>query len=275
LSRIQLPESALRTMVCVAGAVLLSPVAAASQRAVIDSASLGAVMDTASQWAATDTTSLATGSSSEATALLEKTLFRIDVARLRVRFGPETAREVSDLLVQGLPEGDREILEDALALRVLRATDAWATLRFERGVGFERFIDGIRDGVEVALQAGYVDPSFARGLSDSLPVWYAHLRERGVREGDVMMYRIRGDTLRTVFRTVEGDVAVDQTDVGTQPRLAVLGGFFGPGSDFREGLLESLLAYGSREGEEKGGPPLWDGVSEEEVRAPGPARGGA
>jgi hypothetical protein len=227
------------------------------------------------QGSVVDTASLATGPSSEATTLLEKTLFRIDVARLRIRFGPETAREVADLLLLGPPGGDRTVLEDAVAHRALGATDAWATLEFERGIGFERFLEGIRDGVEVALQAGYLDPPFARNLSDSLPGWYARLRERGVRDGDVMMYRIRGDTLRTVFRTVEGEVVVDQTDVGAQPRLAVLGGFFGPGSDFREGLLESLLAAGSREGEGECGTPRPDGVSQGKRRAAGPAQGGA
>jgi hypothetical protein len=164
---------------------------------------------------------------------------------------------VQDLLAEGQPGGGEEDLEDLkeiLADRALHSLDAWATLRFERGIGFERFIDGIREGVEVARREGHVDPSFAEDLSDSLPGWYAPLRWRGVREGDVMMYRIRGDTLRTVFRTVEGGVLVDQTDVGTQPRLAVLGGFFGRGSDFREGLLESLMAAGSRGGREGGGP---------------------
>lgn len=249
----------MRPMVCVIGSLLFLPVAAAPQEA------------------AMDTASLATGPTSEATTLLEKTLFRIDVARLRIRFGPETAGDMANLLARGAAGGNRAVLEDALAHRALRAIDAWAILRFERGIGFERFVDGIRDGVEVARRAGYVDPSFARSLSDSLPGWYARLRQRGVKEGDVMMYRIRGDTLRTVFRTVEGDLAVDQTDVGTQPRLAVLGGFFGPGSDFRAGLLASLLAAVDRGGGGEDGsfPSPSEGIPETRVPAAGPAEGGA
>ncbi len=192
----------------------------------------------AAQGLVMDTASFPTGRYAEADALLEKTIFRVDVARLRLRFGAETAQDLAALL-DGAPRS--EALEDGVISLAVQTLDAWASLTFQRNVGFDRFLDGIRDGVEVAREAGLIDPIFARSLSDSLPAWYASLRQRGVRDGDVMMYRIRGDTLRTVFRTVEGTVLVDQTDVGSQPRLSVMGGFFASGSDFRNGLLNSLL----------------------------------
>jgi hypothetical protein len=56
-----------------------------------------------------------------------------------------------------------------------------------------------------------------------------------------MIYGIRGDTLHTVFRVAEGDILLDQVDVGPQRRLAVLGGYFAPKSDFRESLVRSLF----------------------------------
>jgi hypothetical protein len=184
-----------------------------------------------------DTASFHWGRYAEADALLEKTIFRVDVARLRLRFGAETASGLEELLdgAQG-----SEQLADTVAGLAIHTLDAWAGLTFQRNVGFDRFLAGIRDGVKVARDAGLIDPVFARSLSDSLPVWYASLRERGVRDGDVMMYRIRGDTLRTVFRTVDGQVLVDQVDTGPQPRLSVMGGILAPGSDFRKGLLNSL-----------------------------------
>jgi hypothetical protein len=185
-----------------------------------------------------DTASFPTGRYAQADALLEKTIFRVDVARLRLRFGSETSQALEALL-DGNPRSDT--LADSLAVLAVQTRNAWAGLTFQRDVGFDRFLSGIRDGVKVARDAGLIDPVFARSLSESLPEWYALVRERGIRDGDVMMYRIHGDTLRTVYRTVDGEVLVDQVDTGPQPRLSVMGGFFAPGSDFRKGLLNSLL----------------------------------
>jgi hypothetical protein len=56
-----------------------------------------------------------------------------------------------------------------------------------------------------------------------------------------MFYRIRGDTLHTVFRSAEGENLLDQVDVGPERRLFVLGGYFAPNSDFREKLVKSLF----------------------------------
>lgn len=193
----------------------------------------------AAQGLAMDTLPLSKGRYAEASMLLEKTLFRIDVARLSLRFGPETALALGKL-VDGRRHSDA--LADTVVLLAIQTRDAWASLGFRRDVDFGRFLEGIRDGISVARKAGLLDPGFARGLSDSLPTWYASLRTRGVKDGDVMMYRITGDTLRTVFRTVEGRILVDQEDVGPQPRLSVMGGFLAPGSDFRKGLLISIFA---------------------------------
>lgn len=180
---------------------------------------------------------------SDAVALLEKTIFRIDVAVLRVRFGPETTSELASLLTGREPS---PALADSAAAAAIRTGNAWVTLTFLRNVGFGRFMGGIRDGVVTARNAGVVDRPFAAALLDSMPVWYAPVETRGVREGDVMSYRIRGDTLRTVFRTNEGMVLLDQMDVGPQAPLTVLGGFFSRGSDFRKRLLASLLSGGGR-----------------------------
>lgn len=185
-----------------------------------------------------DTASLATGPRAEATSLLEKTIFQIDVLRLRLRFGPETASRIGSLVRGRNRTGP---LADSVSRAAMESRNAWARLTFLRDVGFQRFLDGIEDNLEVARRGGVVDRAFTRTLSDSLPVWYGQLRERGVREGDEMMYRIRGDTLHAVFRTVEGRFVVNREDVGVQPGLAVLGGYFLPGSEFRDDLLDSLF----------------------------------
>ena len=78
-------------------------------------------------------------------------------------------------------------------------------------------------------------------LRDSLPVWFGFLEERRIQDGDRLSYEIRADTLRTVYwGTDEGEILLDQTDVGRQNVLALLGAYFAPGSSFRKKLVRSL-----------------------------------
>jgi hypothetical protein len=41
--------------------------------------------------------------------------------------------------------------------------------------------------------------------------------------------------------TYDGDVLVDQTDIGPERRMSVFGSYFAPGSEFRKGLTTSVL----------------------------------
>jgi hypothetical protein len=75
-------------------------------------------------------------------------------------------------------------------------------------------------------------------------VWFDFLGERGIWEGDEVFYRIQGDTLRTIYRSADERILLDQTDVGPASRLSVLGSYFVEGSDFREGLIKSLFEGG-------------------------------
>ena len=56
-----------------------------------------------------------------------------------------------------------------------------------------------------------------------------------------MYYRIHNDSLRTVYLDSDGGTLLDQVDVGPERRLSVLGGYFAPGSVFRDKLIDSLL----------------------------------
>lgn len=170
--------------------------------------------------------------------LLERTIFRIDVVTLTVRIGGEAGDRIERIVERG---SWTEAVADSVAAIATDARRAEADLVFHRDVSQERFLDAVRDGLATARDAGIVDSASYRDIERSLPGWYAFLEGRGVREGDEMTYTIRGDTLRTRFRSAEGPVLLDQTDVGAARRRAVLGGYFARGSEFREGLLRSLV----------------------------------
>lgn len=167
--------------------------------------------------------------------LMEKTIFQVDVLTLELWLGPETVRRLSDVL----PLRDDES-HDAAALIALDSRDAWAELVFRRGVRLDQFLGGIDENMRRARDAGLLTPEGYELVATGLPRSYAPLAEDGIAEGDRIFYRIRGDTLRTVYQRVDGELVVDQTDVGPERRLSLLGSFFVEGSDFREGLVGSL-----------------------------------
>ncbi len=185
-----------------------------------------------------DTAGLADGPYSGMFMLLEKTLFKVDILTLELRFG---WLNVPALQAAASSQGSRDTVYDAVAGVALGATDVWARIRFERGVSLKQFLDAARDNLRRALEAGLIDRQAFSDVSDGLPVWYAFLEHRRVRAGDEMHYRIRGDTLRTVYVGFDGEVLLDQIDIGPERRLSVLGGYFAPGSEFRRPLIRSLL----------------------------------
>lgn len=169
---------------------------------------------------------------------LEKTLFRVDVLALELRFGTGDAGRLRALVA-----GRRwsRPLADSVAVAAVSARDAVATITFSRDIGLDRFLDGIVDNLRHAVRDGIVADSARARIERGLPEWYAPLAGRDIERGDRMVYRIRGDTLRATYHSVSGEVLVDRVDVGESAPRTVLGGYFARGSDFREGLIRSIL----------------------------------
>lgn len=188
-----------------------------------------------------DTASLGHGPYSSMHTLLEKTIFKVDVLTLDIRFGDSETRDFESLVAGN--DYSRP-LADSLAALAIRSRNAFAEIVFERGISLGQFLDGIREDLDKARTADIISDATYRQVTDSLPVWFGFLRERGIEEDDRLLYRIRGDTLRTVFVSVDGDVPLDHVDVAASARRSVLGSYYAPGSSFREGLIRSLFARG-------------------------------
>lgn len=199
---------------------------------------IGSASPLPAQPAPLDTASLATGRYASMEMLFERTIFKVDVLTLHVRFSPEVARRLESL-AKGRDYSDE--LADSVASVALEARDVWVEIEFQRGVSLGQFVDGVRENLEKARDAGIIAPGTYEMISENLPRWFGFLEERRVHDGDRILYRIRGDTLRTVFLGADGRMLLDQTDIGAERRLAVLGSYFAPGSSFREDLIRSLF----------------------------------
>lgn len=169
--------------------------------------------------------------------LLEKTLLKVDVANIDVRFGPKAEAQFRDA-TGGKPASPAH--EGQLAQIAVSADRAVIQLKFLRSVPLNMWIDGVRESLEKAEKAKMISAQLRATVSNGLPQWFQPLKDRGFKEGDRILYSIQGDALRTVAVTVEGKVAVDRADAGADKANLVLATYFAPGTDYRQPLLQSL-----------------------------------
>jgi hypothetical protein len=172
--------------------------------------------------------------------LVKRLLFvRVDVLDLEVYFGVETSGRL-----EAVANG-RELtlpLENSIAEIATRSKDAYIRLRFLRDIGLNRFLEEAKGNTKMAFKANIISESTYKEISQKLPGWYSGLEGRGIKKDDLMLYRVQGDGLRTIYRGKDGRVYVDQEQYGQERRLAVLGSYFAPKSDFRDSLIRSLFS---------------------------------
>jgi hypothetical protein len=187
-----------------------------------------------------DLGSLATGPFARMSTLYEKSFLflKVDVLNVEVRFGSEVAEKVKSFVQNG---DDPSEFSDSIADTAIHAQDAFVHIRFLRDIRLKRFIQEARESTKLVREAGIIDNPGYEHISKNLPIWYGALAERGIRDGDEMFYRIRGESLRAVYHGVDGTIYLDQEDQGTLFSLAILGGYFVEKSKFRKGLLQSLF----------------------------------
>lgn len=183
-----------------------------------------------------DTAGLADGPFATMQMLYERTLLNVDVLRLTLRFDAETALQL-ERLGAGAPP-------DSIAAVALQSRNVLVRSEFLRNVDLDQFLDGLQQSLDGAHRAGILSDTELETVLQSVNTEYSVLAERGIRDGDTMWYRIRGDSLHVAVQAPDGHVLLESRPVGPERRRAVLGGYLAPGSDFREKLVESLPGGG-------------------------------
>jgi hypothetical protein len=182
--------------------------------------------------------SLGQGPYSKMSLLYERTFLGLDILSLEVHFGPEEASQIEEV-ANGSPFTSS--LANSIADVALRAQDVWIRVLFKRNISKNQFLDGARDNTREVYKAGLIEKSFFDEVCQRLNVQFQFMNNRGVLEGDEMLYRVRGDTLHSIYRGADGQVLLDQLDIGEERRRALMGVYFVPKSDFRKGLIQSLF----------------------------------
>jgi len=181
---------------------------------------------------------LATGPYSSMHMLLEKTVLQVDVLTVDVRFGKKAHPRLVELAKD---KAYSEDLGNQVAKVAIGTDDALVQLKFVRDVSLDQWIDGVRDNLEQAREAGLITAAVEQRVSQGLPNWFGAIKERGYLTGDRVLYRVRPDGLRTVVVAADGKVLVDRTDSDKDAPRVVMASYFAPKSDFRELLVKSLF----------------------------------
>src|SRR5688572_7931831 len=154
---------------------------------------------------------LANGPFSHMHMLLEKTVLKVDVAKIEVAVDKPTQDKLA------AAKGTKPYtpaLESELAKIVLGADEAIIQMKFVRDVTLGQWIDGVRESLDKAVAAGLLSPALKKQVSDGLPTWFKAAEARGLKTGDRIIYRIRANSLRSLIVQNDGKVVVDRTDDG-------------------------------------------------------------
>ncbi len=184
-----------------------------------------------------DAPELGQGPFSSMHMLLQKTVLKINVANIDVRFDRPTQSKLAGL-VGGRPYSYE--LDDQLARVAIAAPHAVVQMQFVRDIPLNRWIGVVRDNMELAREAGLIGRDLEQKVSDGIPQWFAPLSDRGYKKGDRLLYEITPSSFRTVVASENGQVLIDMGEHEAGSRRVVLASYFAPKSDTREPLIRSL-----------------------------------
>lgn len=169
---------------------------------------------------------------------LEKTIFKVDAVRLEMDVRDSAADRVADLVDAW---SRSKSLEDSVAALYLGSADVDVRMTFLISASLGRFLGGTRSTMESLAETGLLSREEADDLYAAYVERYSVLEGRGIKDGDVMVRTLRGDTLSMLYTAVTGEVLIDDVVVGPERRRGFLGAFFGPKADFRRGLIDQVF----------------------------------
>ncbi len=168
--------------------------------------------------------------------LFEVTFMNIDVAIVEYQLDAETAALVSTAIGEGDPN---DSCMDRVGEILLAAETIAFSMDMQRDTSSGRLLKGMLLNLERAWKSGLISESEHVLVSERLKVILGTQKERGVLEGDKLMYRVRSDGVRVGLLGVDGELLVDSLEAGTAWARGIKGVFVGPNSKLRDKLVEA------------------------------------
>lgn len=170
--------------------------------------------------------------------LLEKTMLKVDVLKLHISLDSTTGHAVARLIEGQKRSSD---LEQALVAQYLQARQADVDLSFLMSISHHRFVESARKTTRRLARQGFISDDAAVLVGDGMAQRFAFLKGAGIQEGDRLYYTVRSDSVRTCFVSAIGDTLLNDVRIGPERRVALLGSYFAPKTNFHDGLLDLVF----------------------------------
>jgi hypothetical protein len=185
-----------------------------------------------------DRSGLATGPYSVLHALMEATLFKIDVLTVDLTVDRPTRDALRKIAAGKAYTPDRE---EQIVRSVLHVGDSLVEVRFLRDVDLSDFLSEAEKQLTLAAKASLISRDERDAGVRRLRSFFRGLVERGFEDGDQLLYRARSDSLRMVLLTAKGKMLADERIPGARSGVIVLASYLAPQTTFREPLVRSLF----------------------------------
>lgn len=167
----------------------------------------------------------------------EVTFMKIDVADVEALLTTADAARV-EAVAAGERTGEAEAEVEAI---LAGADPVVVAMRYVRDASFGRFTKGMASGIDAAHEGDQLSDAERRSVHDQFLVGLTPMEERGVKEGDTLVFRVEGNavTMRVVDAT--GQRLAEASYEGDVYPRAVRGMYICCKSDFLEKLVRSAF----------------------------------
>jgi hypothetical protein len=168
--------------------------------------------------------------------LYEVTFFKIDVAMIEYQLDQETATRTAAISEKF---AFNEFTLEKVGNIFFQAETIAFSMDLQRDASCGRVLKGMLSNLERARESGVISKAEHELVSTGLPGLLAPHEERGVLEGDILMFRVQPDGVRVILLGVDGTVLVDSLESGSAWTQGIKGIFLGRGSKLREHVVEA------------------------------------
>ena len=168
--------------------------------------------------------------------LLEVSFMKIDVAVVECQVNEETAAIVASITGEGeMDDARKDLVGDTL----LASETIALSMNLQRDTSSGRLLKAMSVNLEKAVKSELISNEEFDLVSKRLEVLLDLDEERGVLEGDRLMYRVEPGVVRILLLGVDGDLLLDSREPGLAWTKGIRGAFLGPESKLREKLVEA------------------------------------